>query len=131
MNAARRRLPPLQIGKQGQLQEWIGEMLLQSRAQGEAILDDTGGKLGGRSSSKATIDLLPALPQAWATGSVSGLCARDGFEVDCTWRDGRLTGATIRSQRGGPCRICYRDKMITLDTKAGQSYRLNGELGSR
>jgi alpha-L-fucosidase 2 len=68
------------------------------------------------------------LPKAWPTGSVCGLCARGGFEVDCTWRDGRLTQATIRSKHGGSCRVCYRDKMITFDTKAGQNYRLNGDL---
>ena len=55
--------------------------------------------------------------------------ARGGFVVDCSWRDGHLTGATIRSKRGGACRVRYHDKMITLDTKAGQDYRLNGELG--
>jgi len=120
--------PPFQIDGNFGGCAGIGEMLMQSRAEGEAILDDAGGKLGGRSGNKATIDLLPALPHAWATGSVSGLCARAGFEVDSTWRDGRLTEATIRSKRGGSCRICYRDKMITLNTKAGQSYRLNGEL---
>jgi len=70
----------------------------------------------------------PALPQAWATGSVRGLCARGGFVVDCAWRDRRLTEATIRSKHGGTCRVCYRDKMITLDTKTGQNYHLNGEL---
>jgi alpha-L-fucosidase 2 len=48
--------------------------------------------------------------------------------VACSWRDGRLTGATIRSKHGGACQVCYRDKMITLDTKVGQNYRLNGEL---
>lgn len=32
------------------------------------------------------------------------------------------------SKHGGSCRVCYHDKMITFDTKAGQNYRLNGEL---
>ena len=39
--------------------------------------------------------------------------------------------AAIRSKRGGSCRVSYRDKIITLNTKAGQSYRLNGDLGNR
>jgi alpha-L-fucosidase 2 len=120
--------PPFQIDGNFGGCAGIGEMLMQSRAEGEAILDDAGGKLGGRSGNKATIDLLPALPHAWATGSVSGLCARAGFEVDCTWREGRLTEALIRSKHGGACRVCYRDKTITLDTLAGRNYRLNGEL---
>ena len=120
--------PPFQIDGNFGGCAGIGEMLLQSRAAGEATLDDDNGKLCGRSSSAATIDLLPALPKAWPTGSLRGLRARGGFEVDCTWRDGRLTGATIRSKHGGACRVRYRDKIITLDTKAGQNYRLNGEL---
>jgi alpha-L-fucosidase 2 len=122
--------PPFQIDGNFGGCAGIGEMLLQSRAAGETTLDDANGKLRGTSSSDATIDLLPALPQAWLAGRVTGLRARGGFEVDCTWRDGRLTEATIRSKRGGACRVCYRDKMITLDTKAGQRSRLNGELKS-
>ena len=67
-------------------------------------------------------------PKAWQTGSIRGLCARGGFEVDCSWQDGRLTQATIRSKHGGSCSVRYRDTLITLDTRAGQNYRLNGEL---
>ncbi|MFA5814199.1 MAG: glycoside hydrolase family 95 protein [Bacteroidales bacterium] len=122
--------PPFQIDGNFGGCAGIGEMLLQSRAAGEGTLDDASGKLRGRTDSDATIELLPALPGAWPTGKVTGLCARGGFEVDCTWLDGRLTGVTIRSRHGGACRVCYRDKMVTLDTRAGQSYRLNGELKS-
>jgi alpha-L-fucosidase 2 len=122
--------PPFQIdGNFGGCAS-IGEMLLQSRGAGETMLDDAGGKLSGGATAIPAIRLLPALPQAWATGSVSGLCARGGFEVDCTWRDGRLTAATIHSKRGGACRVCFRDKFVTLKTKAGRNYPLNGELAS-
>ena len=51
------------------------------------------------------IHLLPALPKAWATGSVKGLRARGGFEVDIEWKDGRLVQATIHANRDGTFRI--------------------------
>ena len=104
---------------------WV---LLQSRAAGEATLDDAGGRIRGGSGGEATINQLSALPEAWRTGSFRGLRARGGFEVDCTWRDGRLTGATIRSKHGASCQVRYRDKMITLETKKSQSIHLDGEL---
>lgn len=51
------------------------------------------------------IELLPALPAAWAEGSVSGLRARGGFVVDLAWERGRLVEATITSTHGEPCRL--------------------------
>src|SRR6185436_10026312 len=58
----------------------IIEMLLQSHQTRET-------EIGNRKSEVRIVDLLPALPKAWATGSVKGLCARDGFEVDMDWKD--------------------------------------------
>ncbi len=86
----------------------VAEMLLQSHA-GE-------------------IHLLPALPSAWPMGSVRGLCARGGFEVDIAWRDGALAGATIRSRCGGPCSVRCGKRVTALDTQAGGSYALDAEL---
>ena len=41
------------------------------------------------------IELLPALPAAWPTGSVTGLRARGGYTVDMAWQDGRVTSYRI------------------------------------
>jgi hypothetical protein len=51
------------------------------------------------------IRLLPALPKAWSEGEVSGLVARGGVEVGIVWREGRAVEATLKSRRGGLCRI--------------------------
>ena len=63
----------------------VAEMLLQSHA-GE-------------------VHLLPALPAAWAKGSVTGLRARGGFEVAMNWEGGRLRRASILSAMGKRCRV--------------------------
>ncbi|MBM4155437.1 MAG: glycoside hydrolase family 95 protein [Lentisphaerae bacterium] len=75
-------------------------------------------------SHTGRIHLLPALPKAWPTGKVTGLCARGGFEVDISWDDGRLTKAVIHSKSGLPCRAVWGDKIREFDTKAGESYPL-------
>jgi alpha-L-fucosidase 2 len=49
------------------------------------------------------IELLPALPAAWATGQVRGLRARGAFEVSIVWQRGRLRTATLTAQAGERC----------------------------
>ena len=100
--------PPYQID--GNLGATAGycEMLVQSHAQ--------------------EIQLLPALPDEWATGSLKGLRARGGFEVDMTWKDGQLTSATIHSKSGQPCKVVYGDRIWKSSTTAGSEYPLDQDL---
>lgn len=89
----------------------IAEMLLQSKAR--------------YSSGRAEywIDLLPALPTHWSEGSVTGLRARGGFEVDMAWQAGKLESAVVRSLNGSKCMLRYRDESIRCGMKAGDSFR--------
>jgi len=70
------------------------------------------------------IHLLPALPQAWAQGSVKGLLARGGFELNIQWREGRLTEAAIHSNIGAKCKVRYNETVIEFDTDPGERYTL-------
>ncbi|HEX2101148.1 MAG TPA: hypothetical protein VHF69_10815, partial [Candidatus Synoicihabitans sp.] len=67
------------------------------------------------------IELLPALPAAWAEGEVRGLRARGGFEVDVAWREGRLVMAKVTSIRGGTTAVRWRDATWALMLGAGES----------
>jgi alpha-L-fucosidase 2 len=69
------------------------------------------------------IDLLPALPSAWPTGSLHGLKARGGFEVDLDWKDGRLVSAMIRDVNGTRTRVRYGGTTLELAMKPGQRVR--------
>lgn len=100
--------PPFQIDGNFGTTAAIAEMLVQSEA--------------------GVIHLLPALPDAWTDGTVTGLRARGGFEVDIAWKAGRLSAASIRSDRGGRCRVDCGGKEITLEIKPGVSIKLNGNL---
>lgn len=85
--------PPFQIDGNFGGTAGMAEMLLQSHLNG--------------------IDLLPALPQAWAQGKVSGLKARGGFEVEINWEKGRLVTAIITTSHSGWC--CVRNGEVALD----------------
>jgi alpha-L-fucosidase 2 len=79
-------------------------------------------------SHTGEIHLLPALPDVWAAGTVRGLCARGGFEVNIEWRGGQLTVAEIRSKAGQPCVVRYGDQTIQLKTEPGATFRLDRNL---
>ena len=93
-------------------------------------------------SHMGEIHLLPALPTAWPDGYVKGLRARGGYEVDMTWRDGKLDRALVKSRFGRQCRVRTRvpirmtldgrrvttravaDSVIEFDARAGGVYEL-------
>jgi alpha-L-fucosidase 2 len=77
------------------------------------------------------IQLLPALPAAWAAGSIKGLRARGGFELDVYWKEGRLSRVRVLSLAGQPCAVRYGNLRAKLELAAGQARELNGNLESQ
>ena len=100
--------PPFQIDGNFGGAAGIAEMLLQSQ--------------------DSIIDILPALPKALPEGSVTGICARGGFQLDMRWTGGRLQYIGILSHAGGPCLLRYKGHTVRLSTVPGKTYRLTGEL---
>lgn len=94
--------PPFQIDGNFGGTAGVTEMLLQSHA--------------------GCIHLLPALPDAWQVGSITGLRARGNFGVDLSWQGGRLQRATISSGSGEPCTLRYGRQTLSFPTERGKVY---------
>jgi len=90
------------------------EMLLQSQ---ETKITD--GKI------IPVIELLPALPDIWKDGSISGLRAANGFEVGITWKEGKLVTATVKSLLGEEGIVRYNGKDTRLNLKKGETRQLS------
>ena len=84
--------PPFQIDGNFGCTAGIAEMLLQSQ--------------------DGFIFVLPALPDAWKDGSVSGLKAKGGFIIDINWTNNKVSKIKIKSFLGGNCRVRAYDKLM-------------------
>jgi alpha-L-fucosidase 2 len=82
-------------------------------------------------SQTGEIQILPALPVEWKTGSVKGLVARGGFTVDLAWKDGKLSDATVHSTWGTGGRLRYGAKVVDLKLKPGQTVHLPASAKSK
>ncbi|HEV2695295.1 MAG TPA: glycoside hydrolase family 95 protein [Verrucomicrobiae bacterium] len=99
--------PPFQIDGNFGGAAGIAEMLLQSQND--------------------EIQILPALPGAWANGSVTGLRARGGFEVGITWKEGQIVNVTLHSLNGNPVRLRYGGTTKFVGTKKGETFTWDGK----
>jgi alpha-L-fucosidase 2 len=107
--------PPYQIDGNFGGASAITEMLLQSQVR--LSQDDPAG-----ADLRFELEFLPALPAAWPAGSVRGLRARGGFDIDLEWRDGCLVAATLTSRLGREARLRYADQTRMLNIGPGESY---------
>ncbi|MBB5437753.1 alpha-L-fucosidase 2 [Pedobacter sp. AK017] len=100
--------PPFQIDGNFGGAAGIAEMLLQSHTQ--------------------FVELLPALPADLPEGEVKGICARGGFVLNFKWKDGALSAVEVYSKTGGVCLLRYGNKITSIATQRGASYKFNGDL---
>ena len=97
--------PPFQIDGNFGVTAGIAEMLLQSHQ-----------KLNGRRA----ISLLPALPESWSDGHVSGLRARGGIEIAFGWRAGEVEDLVIESKNGIQLILRYNNSTDEINLSAGE-----------
>ena len=88
--------PPFQIDGNFGMTSGVAEMLVQSNA--------------------GYINLLPALPDVWANGSVDGLVARGNFEISMNWADKRIESASLLSNNGGEAIVQLTDAALATVT---------------
>jgi len=100
--------PPFQIDGNFGGAAGIGEMLVQSHTK--------------------YIDILPALPAAFANGEVKGICARGGFVIDMKWKNSELVKLAVTSKASMPLLLRYKGKEKSLPTTKNRVYTFNAAL---
>ena len=79
-------------------------------------------------SHEGMIQILPALPKAWKTGSFQGLVARGNFVVSADWSEGKIRSISIHSKSGGKCRISSPGiGAATVKDDKGNAVKATGE----
>ena len=100
-----------------------------------------GGKVGGQfdgnfggaaaiaemlvQSTENEIHLLPAIPDAWESGSVKGICVRGGFEVSMDWKNKSIKKIRILAKNSGKTTIYFGSEKKEINLKKGQVFELN------
>jgi alpha-L-fucosidase 2 len=75
-------------------------------------------------SNESEIRLDPALPDAWESGAVKGICARGGFVISMEWNGKILKKVTVFSKNGGNTTLINGDKNQNITLKKGQKREL-------
>jgi len=101
--------PPFQIDGNFGGTAGVCEMLMQSQCTME---------------NKCIIELLPACPEQWKDGKVSGLCARGGYEVSFEWEGGYVRSCSITAKNNGTVTLLYNGQQKTIKTKAGKTQNI-------
>jgi alpha-L-fucosidase 2 len=92
----------------------VAEMLIQSHVRPD----------GANQPDVYEVHLLPALPKAWPSGSVTGLRARGGHEIDFSWQNGNVTSVKVKSLLGHPLKLRYGNKTTEIKMNAGETRTL-------
>jgi hypothetical protein len=72
-------------------------------------------------STPDKIELLPAVPTEWASGSVNGILARGGFKIDFNWKQGTPEKIKVESLQGNKTKLVFRDKVWDIDIEEGET----------
>ena len=75
-------------------------------------------------NNQCSIELLPAIPEAWSEGKVSGLCARGGYEVSFEWKGGKVRDCQIKARKNGTVTLLYNGQQKTIKLKANQTQNI-------